>query len=84
MHDLFREAISGPNLLYTILLGFVLLYFLSVLLGALDLEFFEIELDADVDIDVDVDMDMDVDAEADADIGGGGMFVSVLSFLNIG
>jgi len=86
MQELFREAITGPNLLYTILLGFVLLYFLSVLLGALDLEFFEIELDADIDIDVDVDVDidMDVDAEADADIGGGGLFVSVLSFLNIG
>ncbi|MFK7920550.1 MAG: hypothetical protein AB8H47_01275 [Bacteroidia bacterium] len=82
MQELFREAITGPNLLYTILLGFVLLYFLSVLLGALDLEFFEIELDADIDIDVDIDMD--VEAEADADVGGGGLFVNVLSFLNIG
>lgn len=84
MQELFREAITGPNLLYTILLGFVLLYFLSVLLGALDLEFFEIELDADIDIDVEVDVDMNVDADADADVGGGGLFVSALSFLNIG
>ena len=49
--ELWSICVQGPNLPYTILLGFVLIYWLTVILGFLDLS----TLDLDVDIDMDVD-----------------------------
>jgi hypothetical protein len=97
MLELLREAISPPNLLYTILLGMVLLYWLTVLLGAIDLDFLEVDIDTDLDLDVDVDVDVDLDMDVDADVdmdadvdseldagGGAGWFMGTLSFFNVG
>jgi hypothetical protein len=79
MQDLWLAAFEPVNLLYTILLGFVLLYWLSVLLGAIDLGA------VDFDIDMDVDVDADVDMEVDADAGGSlGWFAGMLHFFNFG
>ncbi len=77
------------NLPYTLFLIVVLLYWLSVILGALDLDLFNFDLDADVDMDADLDMDADVDADADADSDGdahahGGALRSILLFFNFG
>ena len=95
MTELFREAISPPNLLYTLLLGLVMIYWVTVLLGALDLDFLDVDIDTDVDVDVDVDIDVDVDADIDVDAdvdaetevdvsGGPGFFVQTAAFFNVG
>jgi hypothetical protein len=95
MIELYREAISPPNLLYTLLLGIVLIYWLTVILGALDLDFLDfdldtdidvdVDLDVDVDVDMDVDTDVDVDADTDVDAGGGpGFFIQSAAFFNVG
>ena len=77
MQELFHAAITAPNLLYTVLLGVVLLYWLSVFVGAMDIGSF------DLDIDVDADLDADVDADVDAG-SGGGWFAGALHFFNFG
>lgn len=99
MLELFYESIRPANLPYTIFLGLVMLYWLTVLIGALDLDFLNIDLDADADLDLDVDIDLDVDADLDVDVDadadldadadgevstGGGWFVSTASFFNVG
>ena len=49
MMELVEQAFSGVNLLYTILLLMVLVYWLIVILGLIDLDAFDLDLDADVD-----------------------------------
>ena len=73
MSELLRAAISTVNLPYTILLGLIVLYWISVILGFFDLDLFDFDLDTDVDADVDVD------------IGGlGGIGIAVLKFFHVG
>ena len=56
--DLIQETIKGYNLPFTILLGFVILYWVIAMMGL-------------IDIDGGGDLDIDVDADADG-IGEGG------------
>lgn len=92
MLELFNEAFSAANIVITLLLIGTLIYWIFVILGAIDLEFLNFDIDADIDIDIDMDMDMDmdidadVDADIDADAGGGGssFFISALQFFNVG
>lgn len=79
MYELFQAALSPPNIVYSVLLSVVLLYWLSVIIGALDISSF----DFDIDLDADVDMDVDVDADVDAG-NGGGWFAGALHFFNFG
>lgn len=78
MNELFQVAFDPLNLPYTLLLLLVVLYWVSVILGALDFGSFDLELD--IDVDVDVDMDADVDGVGNA----GGWFAHVLYFFNFG
>ncbi|MEM0994754.1 MAG: hypothetical protein AAGI49_17105 [Bacteroidota bacterium] len=75
MNELLHFAFEPVNIFYSILLLVVLLYWLSVFIGALDIGV----LDFDLDIDADVDADTDIDVE-----GGGGWFVQALQFFNFG
>lgn len=79
MLELLEAAILPINIVFTILLAIVLLYWVSVILGALDISTFDVDIEADVDIDMDADLDADVD-------GGhsGGWFIAALSFFNFG
>ncbi|MEM8970257.1 MAG: hypothetical protein AAGE93_27830 [Bacteroidota bacterium] len=77
MKELFTAAASAPNLIPTLLLAFVMIYWLVVLIGAIDID------SLDVDIDVDTDVDVDVDADVDGELSGGG-FDGVLAFFNLG
>ena len=61
-------ALGFPTVIWTVLLGIMLAYWLFVMLGALDVELFDIDIDFDTDFDLDVDVDMDVDADVDSDI----------------
>lgn len=75
MQDLLHAALAGVNLPYTIGLALVLLYWLSVILGALDFSAFDLDLDADAAAD------LDADASAD---GMSGWFAGALHFFNFG
>ncbi len=75
MKELFDAAIMPVNMVPTILLGLILLYWLTVILGALDMDFLnvevggsDVEIDMEVDLDADVDIDADLDVDANADI----------------
>ncbi|MFK7936845.1 MAG: hypothetical protein AB8G22_25250 [Saprospiraceae bacterium] len=72
MLELLDFAVTTPNILYTILLLIVLLYWVFVIIGALDM--------GAVDFEVDVDADVDVDAEVD----GSGNIAGALQFFNFG
>ena len=78
MTELFQAALSAENIIYTLLLVLVLLYWLSVIAGGLDMNSF------DVDLDVDADLDLDVDADVDGAGGSSGWLVGILHFFNFG
>lgn len=67
MIELFKAAIAWANLPLTALLGFVMGYWVFVIVGFIGLDTFDIDLDADADVDLDVDADIGVDADVDAD-----------------
>lgn len=97
MQEFLQIALNFPTAFFSLLLIVVLAYWVFVLLGALDLDLFDVDADIDADIDVDVDVDVDIDADvdvdadvdADADLdagadgadGVGGALVSVLMAL---
>lgn len=99
MQEFLFIILNMPTVLYTVMLAFVLMYWVTVIAGVLDLDLFDIDadidadvdldLDADVDLDLDLDADMDadvdVDADADVDVDGPsvGIFVQVLMALGL-
>ncbi len=85
MQELIQVAFLPVNLFFTVLLLLVILYWLSVILGAIDLSSFDLDLDIDADVDVDADLDVDVDADVDADAGTtSGWMAGALHFFNFG
>lgn len=92
MTELIDAAFSPVNLPLTVTLILMVLYWITVILGVLDVELFDIDLDsgvdidADLDFDVDADVDVDVDAGADMDVGveGVGFLRSMLLFFYVG
>lgn len=75
MIELLNASLSTVNIIPTILLAFILIYWLTVIIGVIDLDTF------DFDLDLEVDADVDLEVEAGVDIHG---LSSVLSFFNIG
>lgn len=51
MQEIFDHSFSLINIIPTFLLFFCLLYWFTVLLGAIDLDFFDVDLDLDSDVD---------------------------------
>ncbi len=86
MMELLQAAVSPVNIIYTILLAVILIYWTSIIIGVLDISAFDIDvdMDVDVDLDVDIDVDADVDVDADGDVGSGGWFAGALHFFNFG
>jgi len=82
MTELFRAAFHPGNLIYTILLMVVLVYWITVFIGLLDLDFMDVEVDSEVDLDMDTEVD--VDADAYTEIEGGGWLIKGMSFFNLG
>ncbi len=76
--ELLSACVQPFNVPFTFLLVVTLLYWISVIAGAVDVEA--------LDLDVDADADVDVDADADADAGGesSGVVTSALRFMNAG
>lgn len=83
MQELFQAATQTTTLPYTILLLVVILYWVSVFIGILDLGSFDVDVDTDVDVDVDVDTDVEADTDADGGTGSGWLS-GALHFFNIG
>lgn len=75
MQELLQAAFSPPNIVFTTLLSVVLLYWLTVFLGLLDIGA------ADIDFDIDADVDVDVDVDGEVSIGG---ISGLLLFFNFG
>lgn len=94
MKELFDLSFSPANILPTVFLLFVMLYWLVFLLGFIDLGFlnFDADFDAEIDVDVDVDVDIDIEADVEASASGfgkeighsPGIGIQILQFLNIG
>ena len=74
MGEVLTEAVMPMNLVFTVMLGLVVVYWIMVILGALDVDFLDIDFDSDVDIDADADVDFD----------GGGPLRALLEFFYVG
>lgn len=64
MKEFLAIVIQFPTVIFTALLGVVVLYWALVVLGMFDMDL--LDFDLDLDVDADVDLDLDVDAGADA------------------
>jgi hypothetical protein len=76
MKELFEATFSLINIIPTILLLFVVAYWLLVIFGALDISSFDFDLDTDLEFDADADL------EATGEVSVS-WFNNVLSFFNI-
>lgn len=84
MSIFFSFVFSFPTVIFTILLGIALAYWVFVFLGFLDLDIFEVDMDTDVDMDVDADMDADLDTDLDTGTQGvsnGNALANTVAFL---
>ena len=79
MQEIMQAAFSPINVVFTILALMMLLYWLMVIIGLLDISF----LDFDIDFGTDVDADFDVDFDADIGVSGGFLH-AVLGFFYLG
>ncbi len=77
MKELFDASFSPVNIIASGMLLFTLVYWLTVIIGLLDLNFF----DFDVDLHAEVDISTEVDVDTHVSIS---WFNYVLSFFNIG
>jgi hypothetical protein len=88
MIELIVFAFSPLNVVFTLLLILMVLYWLAVIIGALDIDLFNVELpDAGLEGDMDVDVgDLDADADGNIDLEGvsDSLGRSVLHFFYIG
>lgn len=82
--DIIELSTSAANFIPTLLLLVMVLYWLTVLLGALDINSFDFDLDVDADVEIDVDADADADHSAEGSNSDGSFFNGVLTFFNIG
>jgi hypothetical protein len=73
MTEIMHESMRWVNMPYTVLLAMVLLYWLLVILGALDIDFGDFDLFSDVEADLDAEVVTET-----------GWLSGVLQFLNLG
>lgn len=94
MEDFLQTVLSFPTVVYTTGLGIVLVYWLTVILGALDIDAFGLDADLDLDADVggaaevsgeaaDVPDGADVAEGADGGQGGGSGLAAILTALRL-
>lgn len=69
MNEFLQVIIALINLPFTVLMGSIVIYWLAVIAGLMDLEVFDIQLDTDIDVDLD---------------HTGSFLQTILGFLNIG
>ncbi len=85
--ELFYTAFSPVNIFLSILLIFVLIYWVFVAIGAANTESLDFDFDIDADLDLDLDVDADIDVEA-GEIGSSEVsvpaYIGFLQFFNVG
>ncbi|MHC4119307.1 MAG: hypothetical protein ACYSWO_17565 [Planctomycetota bacterium] len=85
MTELIQTAFSPVNVVLTVMLILNVVYWLTVILGLLDVDFLDIELpDSGLEVDSDIDVDLDAEGDVDMDISHDGILNSVLHFFYIG
>lgn len=72
--------ISPPNIIPTFIFGFVMSYWLLVILGALDIGSLDIDVELDVEADIEVDYETDLASTGEHDIS---FLNNVLRFFNL-
>ncbi len=83
MLEVWQASLSGANIIPTILLGISLIYWIFVIIGALDLEILDIDFGLDADAEIDVDVDVDAGSSIDA-TSGISFFQTFLVYFNVG
>ncbi|MCP4262512.1 MAG: DUF1449 family protein [Planctomycetes bacterium] len=85
MLDLIQTAFSPVNAVITVLLILNVIYWIVVILGALDVDFLDIELpDSGLEVDSDIDVDVDAEGEVDIALSHHSILCSVLHFFYVG
>ncbi len=87
MAEFINIIVQFPTVVFTVLLGVIIMYWGLVVLGIFDIDVLDldadIDVDADIDLDIDADADVDVDADAgDSDVSHGGIG-SILAFFGL-
>ena len=86
MEEVFQAAFSSANFIPTVLLCIVVIYWLFVILGALDMGFLDFDLDADYESDFEIELDVNAETEVEAssESGGASWLMTFLSWFNLG
>ncbi len=85
MIDLIQTAFSPVNAVVTVLLILNVIYWITVILGALDVDFLDVELfDSGLEAGPDVDVDVDTEGDLDLDMSQHGVLRSIMHFFYIG
>lgn len=71
--DFFNEITSAANLIPTVLVGLVLMYWIMIIVGFIGMDAIDLDYDADVSLDGDFDFE----------VGGPGVFASLTHFLHM-
>ncbi len=78
MIELLKFSIQPYNVVFTMLLGLAVFYWLSVIIGVLDLDVLDFDIDvAEADLDVETELETELET-------GGGLVHGLLSFLYVG
>ncbi|VGO11622.1 hypothetical protein PDESU_00167 [Pontiella desulfatans] len=78
LKELIQIALAGINLPITLLFAVMLLYWVSVIIGALDIDILQL------DFDIEPDADLDLEADGDVDVQSGGALNGMMLYFNIG
>jgi hypothetical protein len=85
MIDLIQTAFSPVNAVVTVLLILNVIYWITVILGALDVDFLDVELfDTGLETGADVDVDVDVEGDLDLDMSEHSVLRSIMNFFYVG
>jgi len=68
MLEVFEIATSGITLIPTIMLGLTLVYWVLVILGALDIDFFDVDVEVEAESGIDLEMESGIDGGGDAEV----------------
>jgi hypothetical protein len=86
MEEFLQIALSFPTVIFSGMLIGVLLYWTMVIVGAVDIDLFDLDIDLDTDFDIDMDLDADVDGDFDVDADGpsAGIMHSLMAAIGLG
>lgn len=81
MEEFVRIALTFPPVLFSFMLIVVVVYWIFMVLGVLDLDLFDFDVDLDLDVDLDIATDAGLEGAAES---AQGIFAAIFSALSIG